>query len=82
MEWRTIVLTTLIVSLLFLAIPIRIDPSNGDSTKEAKLFQAYVFEYKKPYRHDPAEYQKRFSKFQVNCSVVLLFFLFLFINGI
>lgn len=64
MEWKTILLTVFVVSLCFLAIPIRVEPDT--SLQDAKLFEAYVADYKKPYKSDPAEYEKRFGRFQVS----------------
>ncbi|KAL7292471.1 hypothetical protein TKK_0014048 [Trichogramma kaykai] len=72
MEWKTIALTTLIVSLCFLAIPIKVGPAdNGtNSTEQTKLFEEYVDQYQKPYRHNPDEYQKRFSRFQESLKTI------------
>lgn len=63
MEWKTIALTVFLVSLCFLAIPIRVDPDPTE--QDVKLFQAYIAEYEKPYKSDPEEYEKKFSHFQV-----------------
>ncbi|XP_068970681.1 cathepsin O-like [Bombus flavifrons] len=62
MEWRTVAVIVLVVSLCFLAIPIRVSPdtSNGD----LKLFQNYVMRYNKSYRNDPTEYEERFKRFR------------------
>ncbi|KZC04434.1 Cathepsin O [Dufourea novaeangliae] len=62
MEWRTVALTVLIVSLCFLAIPIRI--GKDTSGEDVKLFKSYITEYNKSYRYDPEEYEERFKRFQ------------------
>nr|XP_012136753.1 PREDICTED: cathepsin O-like isoform X2 [Megachile rotundata] len=62
MEWRTVALTVLIVSLCFLVIPIRVDPD--PSSEDIKLFKNYVTRYNKTYRNDPTEYEERFQRFQ------------------
>ncbi|KAJ8668710.1 hypothetical protein QAD02_010373 [Eretmocerus hayati] len=77
MEWKTIGLTLLVVSLCLLAIPIHVNngpeeklaASSGTEIQDAeakvvKLFESYVAEHKKPYRNNPSEYQKRFAVFQ------------------
>lgn len=63
MEWKTIALTIFLISLCFVAIPIKVEPDT--SLEDAKLFEAYVKDYKKPYKNDPNEYERRFGKFQV-----------------
>lgn len=63
MEWKTIAFTILVVSLCFLAIPIKVDPDNNE---DIKLFQNYVVRYNKSYRNDPSEYEERFKRFQVS----------------
>ncbi|XP_043481751.1 cathepsin O-like [Leptopilina heterotoma] len=62
MQWKTVVLTILIVSLCFFAVPIRIGPNTSD--QELKLFKSYVVRFNKSYRHNPDEYDKRFYRFQ------------------
>nr|XP_033323571.1 cathepsin O-like isoform X1 [Megalopta genalis] len=62
MEWRTIVLTVLAVSLCFAVIPIRVGPDV--STEDVKLFEDYVTRYNKSYKNEPEEYDKRFKRFQ------------------
>lgn len=57
-------LTVLVVSLCFLAIPIRVEPDA--SNEEIKLFQNYVTHYNKSYRNNPTEYEGRFKRFQVS----------------
>ncbi|XP_006622333.2 cathepsin O-like [Apis dorsata] len=61
MEWKTIAFTILVVSLCFLAIPIKVDPDNNE---DIKLFQNYVVRYNKSYRNNPSEYEERFKHFQ------------------
>lgn len=63
MEWKTIAFTILVVSLCFLAIPIKVDPDNNE---DIKLFQNYVIRYNKSYRNNPSEYEERFKRFQVS----------------
>ncbi|XP_016841899.1 cathepsin O [Nasonia vitripennis] len=62
MEWKTIALTIFLISLCFVAIPIKVEPDT--SLEDAKLFEAYVQDYKKPYKNDPDEYERRFGRFQ------------------
>ncbi|XP_033223721.1 cathepsin O-like [Belonocnema kinseyi] len=62
MEWKTVVLTVLIVSLCFFAVPIRVGPNTSD--QDLKLFKNYVIRFNKSYRHNPEEYDKRFQRFQ------------------
>ncbi|XP_043516352.1 cathepsin O-like [Frieseomelitta varia] len=62
MEWRTVAFIVLVVSLCFLAIPIKVDPDT--SNEDIKLFQNYVARYNKSYRTDPSEYEERFKRFQ------------------
>ncbi|XP_015190710.1 PREDICTED: cathepsin O-like [Polistes dominula] len=62
MEWKTVAVTILVVSLCFLAIPIRVGPDNND--KDMKLFENYVARYNKSYRKNPTEYSNRFQRFQ------------------
>ncbi|CAK9825959.1 Cathepsin O [Anthophora retusa] len=62
MEWRTVALTVLVVSLCFLAIPIRVEPDTNN--EEIKLFQNYVTRYNKSYRNNLTEYEERFKRFQ------------------
>ena len=64
MEWRTVAFIVLVVSLCFLAIPIRVDPDT--SNEDIKLFQNYVTRYNRSYRNDPSEYEERFKRFQVS----------------
>ena len=58
------VVTVLIVSLCFFAVPIRVGPSKFD--QDLKLFKDYVVQFNKSYRHNPDEYDKRFERFQVS----------------
>lgn len=51
-----------LVSLCFLAIPIKIGPDTTD--QDLKLFKEYVENFNKSYRHLPTEYDTRFRKFQ------------------
>ncbi|XP_015514839.1 cathepsin O-like [Neodiprion lecontei] len=62
MEWKTVITTIAVVSLCFLAIPIKIEPDNTES--DLKLFKTYVEKFKKSYTRSPAEYEERFRKFQ------------------
>ncbi|XP_076641409.1 cathepsin O [Halictus rubicundus] len=62
MEWKTVVLAAVIVSLCFLGIPIRVGPDV--SPKDVKLFEDYVTRYNKSYRDKPEEYETRFKRFQ------------------
>ncbi|KAK2584739.1 hypothetical protein KPH14_007070 [Odynerus spinipes] len=62
MEWKTVAVTILVVSLCFLAIPIRVGPDH--SSEDIKLFESYVARYNKSYRGDPTEYSERFERFQ------------------
>ncbi|XP_034170904.2 cathepsin O [Osmia lignaria lignaria] len=62
MEWRTVALTVLVVSLCFFAIPIRVDPDTNN--EDIKLFKNYVSRYNKTYRNKPTEYEERFQRFQ------------------
>ncbi|XP_076237174.1 cathepsin O [Calliopsis andreniformis] len=62
MEWKTVVFTVLIVSLFFLAIPIRVEPDT--SSEDIKLFKSYVERYNKSYKNAPGEYEERFKRFQ------------------
>nr|XP_031839997.1 cathepsin O-like isoform X2 [Nomia melanderi]XP_031839998.1 cathepsin O-like isoform X2 [Nomia melanderi] len=62
MEWKTVVYIVLIVSLCFLAIPIRVDPDHN--SEDVKLFETYVARYNKSYRNNPEEYEERFKQFQ------------------
>ncbi|XP_014216443.1 cathepsin O [Copidosoma floridanum] len=64
MEWKTIGLAILIISLCFFAIPIRVEPEKN--LEDVKLFEAYVKEYKKPYKSNPEEYERRFERFQLS----------------
>ncbi|XP_047352185.1 cathepsin O-like isoform X2 [Vespa velutina] len=62
MEWRTVAVTILVVTLCFLAIPIRIGPDNNN--EDIKLFENYVARYNKSYKNNPTEYSDRFERFQ------------------
>ncbi|XP_014612706.1 PREDICTED: cathepsin O-like [Polistes canadensis] len=62
MEWKTVAVTILIVSLCFFAIPIRVGPDNNG--EDMKLFENYVVRYNKSYRNNPTEYSDRFKRFQ------------------
>ncbi|XP_058808219.1 cathepsin O-like [Phymastichus coffea] len=62
MEWKTILLTIGILSLLFLAIPIRYEPDT--EVQDAKLFEAYVADYNKSYKSNPEEYERRYQRFK------------------
>ncbi|XP_043289980.1 cathepsin O-like [Venturia canescens] len=62
MEWRTVIVTVLGISLCFLVIPIRVGPSTN--VEDVKLFESYIVRYNKSYRHKPSEYDKRFERFQ------------------
>ncbi|XP_012522311.1 cathepsin O isoform X2 [Monomorium pharaonis] len=62
MEWRTVVVIVLVVSLCFFIVPIKVGP---DKTAEnAELFANYVIRYNKSYKDDPVEYKERFERFQ------------------
>lgn len=63
MEWRTVVVIVLVVSLCFFMIPIKVEPDKN--VENAKLFANYVVQYNKSYRNDSAEYKERFECFQV-----------------
>ncbi|XP_011495433.1 PREDICTED: cathepsin O-like isoform X2 [Ceratosolen solmsi marchali] len=54
-------LTIVAVSLCLLIIPISVEP---DRSQDIKLFEAYVTEYKKPYKFNRTEYERRFERFQ------------------
>lgn len=70
MEWKTVVATIGVVSICFLVIPIKIEPS--DSTdNDLKLFETYVDNYKKSYARSPDEYSARFKIFQVRSAVYM-----------
>ncbi|XP_025601722.2 cathepsin O-like [Athalia rosae] len=62
MEWKTLIGVIGIVSLCFLAIPIKIE--SPTEIQDLKLFEEYVANFNKSYRHNPAEYHARFEKFQ------------------
>uniref|UniRef100_A0A0C9QKQ4 PAPA3 protein n=1 Tax=Fopius arisanus TaxID=64838 RepID=A0A0C9QKQ4_9HYME len=62
MEWKTVALALLVISLGFLAIPIRVPPDT--STEDVNLFKTYVSYYNKSYRHNPDEYERKFKGFQ------------------
>ncbi|EFN84119.1 cathepsin O [Harpegnathos saltator] len=62
MEWRTVVVIVLVVSLCFFMVPIRVGPDKN--AEDIKLFVDYVARYNKSYRHDPPEYNERFDRFQ------------------
>lgn len=68
MEWKTILLTIGALSLLFLAIPIRVEPDT--EAQDVKLFQAYVVDHNKSYKSNPEEYEKRYQRFKVRFSVI------------
>ncbi|KAG7198462.1 hypothetical protein KM043_005844 [Ampulex compressa] len=68
MEWRTVTLTVLVVSLCFLAIPVRVGPDT--TSEDAKLFESYVARYNKSYRHDPPQYQRKFEQFQRSLRII------------
>jgi len=63
MEWRTVVIIVLVVSLCFFIIPIKVKPDKN--VEDTKLFANYVVQYNKFYRNDSTEYKKRFECFQV-----------------
>ena len=54
MEWRTVVVIVLIVSLCFFIVPIKVDFDKTE--KDAQLFANYIARYNKSYRNDPAKY--------------------------
>ncbi|XP_018348445.1 PREDICTED: cathepsin O-like [Trachymyrmex septentrionalis] len=62
MEWRTVVVIVLIVSLCFFIVPIKVDFDKTE--KDAELFANYIARYNKSYRNDPAKYEERFERFQ------------------
>ncbi|KAK0167579.1 hypothetical protein PV327_004958 [Microctonus hyperodae] len=62
MEWRTILVTILVISLCFLAIPIKVPSKNHE--ENVRLFESYILHYNKSYRYNPSEYEKRFERFQ------------------
>ncbi|KAL2727743.1 cathepsin O-like isoform X2 [Vespula maculifrons] len=62
MEWRTVAVTILVVTLCFFAIPIRVGPDNN--SEDIKLFENYVARYNKSYKNNPIEYSDRFERFQ------------------
>ncbi|EFN62267.1 Cathepsin O [Camponotus floridanus] len=62
MEWRTVVIIVLVVSLCFFIIPIKVKPNKN--VEDAKLFENYIVQYNKSYRNDSTEYKKRFECFQ------------------
>ncbi|XP_032690195.1 cathepsin O-like isoform X1 [Odontomachus brunneus] len=62
MEWRTVVVIVLVVSLCFFMVPIRVGPDKN--AEDTKLFADYVAKYNKSYRHDSSEYKERFDRFQ------------------
>ncbi|XP_063992142.1 cathepsin O-like isoform X1 [Diachasmimorpha longicaudata] len=62
MEWKTVAATALVISLGFLAIPIKVAPDT--SVEDVRLFETYVSYYNKSYRHDPEEYGRKFGRFQ------------------
>lgn len=62
MEWRTVALTVLVVSLCFLAIPIKVGPDT--TVEDQKLFSGYIARYNKSYQNDSIECQERFKRFQ------------------
>ncbi|XP_015603427.1 cathepsin O-like isoform X2 [Cephus cinctus] len=64
MEWKTIVIAVLVVSLCFLAIPFKVQPS--ETKEDVKLFEEYVTKHNKSYRRDVHEYDKRFKSFQTS----------------
>lgn len=70
MEWRTVVVTVLVISLGFLAIPIRIAPDTD--VQDVRLFESYILRYNKSYRYNPTEYDSRFKKFQVSINEKLV----------
>ncbi|TGZ46872.1 Cathepsin O [Temnothorax longispinosus] len=63
MEWRTVVVIVLVVSLCFFIVPIRVGPDKAVE-EDAELFAKYVARYNKSYKDEPAEYNKRFEHFQ------------------
>ncbi|XP_063992143.1 cathepsin O-like isoform X2 [Diachasmimorpha longicaudata] len=63
MEWKTVAATALVISLGFLAIPIKVAPDT--SVEDVRLFETYVSYYNKSYRHDPEEYGRKFGRFQI-----------------
>ncbi|KAI4482939.1 hypothetical protein M0802_013580 [Mischocyttarus mexicanus] len=68
MEWKTVAITILVVSLCFLAIPIRIGPD--DNAEDIKLFKNYVLRYNKSYRSNLTEYSDRFKRFQRSLKLI------------
>ncbi|XP_011684583.1 PREDICTED: cathepsin O-like [Wasmannia auropunctata] len=62
MEWRTVVMIVLVVSLCFFIVPIKVGPDK--TAEDAELFASYVARYNKSYRNDPVEYEERFQRFQ------------------
>jgi len=63
MEWRTVVVIVLVVSLCFFIVPIKV--GSDKTVEDAELFANYIARYNKSYRNDPAEYEERFERFQV-----------------
>ncbi|XP_018311145.1 cathepsin O [Mycetomoellerius zeteki] len=62
MEWRTVVVIVLIVSLCFFIVPIKVDFNK--TVKDAELFANYIARYNKSYKNDSAKYVERFERFQ------------------
>lgn len=70
MEWRTVAVIVLVVSLCFFIVPIRVGPDKA--VEDAELFARYVARHNKSYRNDSAEYNRRFERFQVNGEISAL----------
>ncbi|XP_070150783.1 cathepsin O [Polyergus mexicanus] len=62
MEWRTVVVIILVVSLCFFMIPIKVEPDKN--IEDAKLFENYIVQYNKSYKNDSTKYKERFERFQ------------------
>ncbi|XP_011646892.2 cathepsin O-like isoform X1 [Pogonomyrmex barbatus] len=62
MEWRTVAVIVLVVSLCFFIVPIKVGPDK--TVEDAKLFADYIARYNKTYRNDSTEYKERFDNFQ------------------
>lgn len=70
-DFKEVGIVLFLISLCFIAIPIRIDKTLEDIEND---FKQFVVRFNKSYRYDPLEYENRFHVFQVSfiyLSIVL-----------
>lgn len=69
-DFKEVGIVLFLISLCFIAIPIRIDKTLENIEND---FKQFVVRFNKSYRHDPLEYEKRFHVFQVSSIYLTIY---------